>query len=319
MRFVRFTIMKDPFKNARLGVELEGGVLDLRSAYEKWLIENKSVTKDAAQNLASIIFPSNIVGFLNHGDVSINAVHDIFENSRNIEDYLFLKEEVKLLSPIVNPPHLRDFISFEEHIKNSRKRRNLEIPPKWYEVPAYYKGGTSTIIGHDDDVKWPQYTEILDYELEFACIIGKGGKNISKENAEDHIFGYTILNDFSARDIQMDEMSIGLGPAKGKDFATSLGPAIVTKDEIKNPYNLSMKAYVNGEKWSDGSTSTMYRSFPELIEYVSQHETLLPGDILGSGTVGLGCGLELGKSLKPNDVVVLEVEGIGQLRNKVIK
>lgn len=319
MRYVRYIVDKDFFQKPRLGVEVEGGVLDLNSAYKDWLIQYESVTENAAEHLANSVFPGNIVEFLQYGDLSLNAVNNVLNEDFDKEKYIFSKSTVTLLSPIVNPPHLRDFISFEEHISNARKRRGLQMPEKWYDIPAYYKIGTSTIIGPDDDVKWPSYTEFVDYELEIACIIGKSGKNIKKEEAGDYIFGYTILNDFSARDIQADEMSIGLGPAKGKDFATALGPCIVTKDELSDPYNLTMKAYVNGEKWSEGSSSTIYRTFAEMIEYVSQNETLLPGDILGSGTVGLGCGLELGKKLKPNDVVELEIEGIGKLKNTIVK
>jgi 2-keto-4-pentenoate hydratase/2-oxohepta-3-ene-1,7-dioic acid hydratase in catechol pathway len=219
----------------------------------------------------------------------------------------------------VHPPNIRDFIAFETHIKNARAKRNSEVPAEWYNLPTYYRGTTSGIIGPDDEVRWPNYTNKLDYELELACIIGKGGENISKANAEDHIFGYTIMNDFSARDIQMREMSIGLGPAKGKDFATALGPYIITKEELGDPYNLKMEAYVNGELWSEGNTGSIYWKFPDMIEYASQSESLLPGDILGSGTVGFGCGLELDKFLKPNDVVELRIEKLGSLINKVVK
>lgn len=319
MRYVRYILNKDLFQKPRLGVEVEEGVFDLNSAYKSWLIKYESASSSAAEHLANSLFPGNIVEFLQFGNISINAVYKLMNGDFDKENYIFSETDITLLSPIVNPPHLRDFISFEDHISNARKRRSSQIPEKWYEIPAYYKGGTSTIIGPDDDVVWPNYSEFVDYELEIACIIGKPGKNIKKEKAEDYIFGYTILNDFSARDIQFAEMSIGLGPAKGKDFATALGPCIVTKEALTDPYNLTMKAYVNGEQWSEGSSSTIYRTFAEMIEYASQSEMLLPGDILGSGTVGLGCGLELGKKLKPNDIVELEIEGIGKLKNTIIK
>lgn len=161
------------------------------------------------------------------------------------------------------------------------------------------------------------YSNVMDYELEIACVVGKRGIDLTTEEAEKHIFGYMIYNDFSARDTQLREMEGRLGPAKGKDFCTAMGPYLVTADEIENVYNLRMTAKINGEIWSDGNTSTMYRSFADIISYVSQSETLVPGDILGSGTVGNGCGLELGKFLNDGDVIELEIERLGILRNQV--
>lgn len=189
----------------------------------------------------------------------------------------------------------------------------------WYEIPIYYKGSTDTIIGSDEICNWPSYSNKMDYELEFACVIGKEGMNIKKEEASDYIAGYTILNDFSARDTQFLEMEGKLGPAKGKDFCSAIGPYMVTPDEIDDVYDMEMVARVNKEVWSQGNTKTMYRTFEEIIEYVSQSEPLKPGDILGSGTVGKGCGLELNKFLKSGDVVELEIPPLGILKNKVIK
>jgi 2-keto-4-pentenoate hydratase/2-oxohepta-3-ene-1,7-dioic acid hydratase in catechol pathway len=196
----------------------------------------------------------------------------------------------------------------------------FEIPPVWYEIPIYYKCNRFSVVGPEQDVLWPDYCQLLDYELEMAAVIGRGGANIPVERAREHIFGYTIFNDVSARDAQTREMQGMLGPAKGKDFDTGnvLGPCIATAEEL-DPYGLTMTARVNGEEWSRGHSSTMHHRFEDCIAWVSQCETLHPGEVLGSGTVGNGCGLERKRFLSPGDVVELEIEGIGALRNRIVK
>ncbi len=193
------------------------------------------------------------------------------------------------------------------------------IPQVWYDQPIYYKGNRLSFIGPEADIEWPNYCEFLDIELEMAIVIGKKGKNISVEDAPSYIWGYTILNDVSARDAQMREMAGGLGPAKGKDFDTGniLGPWIVTADEIPHPVALDMEAKVNGERWGGGSSSAMHHDFAAIIAHVSRSETLYPGEVLGSGTVGTGCGLELGKRLSPGDKIELTIEKIGTLTNTI--
>ena len=177
-----------------------------------------------------------------------------------------------------------------------------------------------SVTGTDEDVVWPRYSYALDYELELAAVIGKRGVDISRDRAREHIFGYTIFNDVSARDYQMREMAGSLGPAKGKDFDTGniLGPCIVTADEI-DPYSLTMIARVNGEQLSRGSSSTMHHRFEDCIAHVSQSETLYPGEVICSGTVGGGCGLEHGRLLSSGDTIELEIEKIGILRNRIVK
>ena len=169
--------------------------------------------------------------------------------------------------------------------------------------------------------RWPDYSNIMDFELELACVIGKKGRDIDKTRADDHIFGYTIYNDFSARDAQMLETPGMLGPAKGKDFDDSiiLGPVIVTRDELTDPYNLRMQARVNGETWCDSNSNTIYWTFSDMIAHISSSETIYPGEVIGSGTVGLGCGLEHLRFLNDGDVVELEIEHIGVISNKVIR
>ncbi len=226
-------------------------------------------------------------------------------------------EVVRWLAPI-ECNSLKDFIAFEQHITTARSLRGAEVPPAWYEMPVYYKGNHRSLMGHEQQLTWPRYSTKMDYELELACIIGKEGIDISEENAPGYIGGYTIMNDWSARDIQAQEGSVGLGPSKGKDFGTALGPWLVTPDEF-NPLDARMTARINGELWSDGNIGSIHWSFPKMIAHTSMDEMIYPGDILGSGTVGGGCGLELDRWLQNGDVVELEVEGIGVLRNRVVR
>jgi 2-keto-4-pentenoate hydratase/2-oxohepta-3-ene-1,7-dioic acid hydratase in catechol pathway len=193
------------------------------------------------------------------------------------------------------------------------------MPQEWYEMPVYYKSGHHNILGTGADVFWPSFTEKFDYELELAVVIGRKGSNIRAGDAGDYIAGYTVMNDFSARDIQRKEMKVRLGPAKGKDWATALGPWLVTSDEIGDPYNLEMTARVNGEVWSRGNSRSLFWKFEQMIEFLTRDDTIYPGDVIGSGTVGTGCGLELDRWVQPGDVIELEIEKIGTLRNRVVK
>jgi 2-keto-4-pentenoate hydratase/2-oxohepta-3-ene-1,7-dioic acid hydratase in catechol pathway len=225
--------------------------------------------------------------------------------------------QVRMLAPIPNPPSLRDFFAFEDHVKTGFERRGEPMPPEWYEIPVYYKSGHRNVIGTDQEVLWPSFTEKFDYELELAIVIGREGRNVKAAEARRYIAGFTIMNDFSARDIQRKEMKVRLGPAKGKDWSTALGPWLVTPDEIGDPYNLRMTARVNGELWSEGNSAAMYWKFEQMIEFLTMDDTIYPGDVIGSGTVGTGCGLELNRWVKPGDVIELEIEKIGVLRNAV--
>jgi fumarylacetoacetate (FAA) hydrolase len=238
-------------------------------------------------------------------------------------------DEVKFLSPL-KPNTLRDGYAFEQHVKTANKNRGREVPEEWYQFPVFYFTNPNSMFGHDDEIPYPSYTNAMDYELEIAVVIGKGGMNIKAKDAEQHIFGYTIFNDWSARDVQRKEMAIGLGPAKGKDFASALGPVIVTRESLADRadgrpgvFDLSMVARVNGVEFSKGNFKDMHWSFGEIIERASHATMLFPGDVIGSGTVGTGCLLELtkfqGPWLKEGDVVELEVERMGILRNTVGK
>jgi len=234
----------------------------------------------------------------------------------------------KLLAPLPRPESIRDCLVFEAHLVNAMKaweklanRPVTAIPKVWYERPTWYKGNRFSVAGHEADVQWPPYSEMMDFELELACVIGRKGRDIPAAKGLEHIFGFTIFNDFSARDTQMVERPLGMGPMKGKDFDTGnvFGPWIVTTDEIGDPQQLAMEVRVNGERWGGGSSSGMQHSFAGILAFISRSETLYPGEIIASGTVGTGCGLELTRFLKPNDVVELEVEKIGVLRNRIVR
>jgi len=226
---------------------------------------------------------------------------------------------VKLRTPIPRPPSVRDFYAFEAHVKKGFEKRGEPMPKEWYEIPVYYRSGNHNIIGTDEDVLWPRFTEKFDYELELAAVVGKRATNVAGQAARDCIAGYMVMNDFSARDIQRREMRVRLGPAKGKEWCTALGPVLVTADEVGDPYNLLMTARVNGEEWSRGNSSTIYWKFEQMIEFLTQDDTVYPGDVIGSGTVGTGCGLELDRWVQPGDVMELEIEKLGVLRNRVVR
>jgi 2-keto-4-pentenoate hydratase/2-oxohepta-3-ene-1,7-dioic acid hydratase in catechol pathway len=214
---------------------------------------------------------------------------------------------------------LRDFLAFEDHAKGGARRRNEELNSAWYRIPVYYKGNHREIVGPGEDMRWPPFTERLDFELELGCVLGARGRDLSETEGERTIAGYTIVNDWSARDVQRDEMAMRLGPAKSKDFATGLGPVLVTADDIDPRDGLRMVARVNGEVWCEASTAAMHWTFPQMIAYVSRGETVYPGDLYGSGTAYGCCGLDQDRWIAPGDIVELEIEGIGVLANRVVR
>lgn len=225
--------------------------------------------------------------------------------------------DVFLAPPVLRPRALLDFYTFEQHVKTCRAQRDLGVVPEWYRVPAYYNSNASALFGHGQRVPFPPGEDRLDYELELACIIGRTCRNVREAEAEKVIAGYTILNDWSARSRQAEAMKIGLGPAPGKDHASSLGPYLVATDSMPDPRDLGMKAYVNGELWSEGNSGSSQFTFAQMIAFASRCRTLFPGDVLGSGTVGTGCGLEQDRFLSPGDRVRLEIDGLGSLGNEI--
>jgi len=268
--------------------------------------------------------PDNMAEFIKNNERYMKNVKTL-SGSTNLPSYSL--EEIRLTAPLPNPVTFRDFVAFETHVKNATKRSGDTVAPEWYEMPIFYFSNPNAMKGPGEEVKRPAKCIRLDYELELACIIGKEGRNIKSDEAEEYIFGYTILNDWSARDIQMKEMKVLLGPAKGKDFATSIGPYLLTKNELE-PYksagrfDLEMTAAVNGEVLSRGNFKDIYYTFGDMIERASEEVTLYPGDIIGSGTVGFGCIMEIGTEvhrwLEPGDEVELKITGLGTLKNRII-
>jgi len=311
MRLVTFTVDGSP---ARTGAFIDGDrrVLDLQAAYGR-------VYHGASPLLETMLH------IIEAGEASLDTIGELLKAPA--PSSAFAREEVRLLAPVPVPPQMRDFLCFEKHLRQAfeavAKLRGTaaRIPQVWYERPIFYHPSRFSVCGTDTDVPWPAYTERLDFELEFGCYIGGRGKDIAKERAREHIFGYTIFNDFSARDEQTKEMAGQLGPGKGKDFdnGNAMGPCLVTADEIGDPYRLDMIARVNGEEWGRGNSRDMHWKFEDCIAHASRSETLHPGEFFGSGTVGNGCGLEQLRFLQPGDLVELEVEGIGILRNRVVK
>jgi 2-keto-4-pentenoate hydratase/2-oxohepta-3-ene-1,7-dioic acid hydratase in catechol pathway len=287
-------------------------VIDLATS-ERLKLEKQGATHEAARRMATTLFPSSMTAALSLGELFLATA---LRASTDVDEQATLAlADVRFLPP-VDPPLLRDFMAFEEHARNAGKRMANTAAQELARRPVYYKGNPAMFIGHEQEVPWPNYTSHMDYELELGLVIGKIGSNLTPDEAMEHLLGVTIFNDFSARDIQGQEMRGLLGPAKGKDFATGVGPWITTRDEL-DLANLTMVARVNGEEWTRNSSSTITWSIGELIAYASKGETLWPGELLGTGTIGLGCGLELGKQLRPGDVVELEVDGIGVLRNRI--
>jgi 2-keto-4-pentenoate hydratase/2-oxohepta-3-ene-1,7-dioic acid hydratase in catechol pathway len=223
----------------------------------------------------------------------------------------------RLLAPL-QPRSLRDFLAFEGHLRNAYAALGRDIPAEWYEVPAYYKGLPDTVVGPDVEVPWPVHTHELDHELELAAIIGRRVRDVRREDAPACIFGYTIWNDLSARDVQRREGAVGMGPGKAKDWDGSnvLGPCIVTADEF-DAADAPMRVRINGELWGEDTSAHMHHTFADMIAFASQGQTLYPGEVFGSGTAAGGSGLELGRRLEEGDVVELEIEGIGVLRNTI--
>ena len=304
-------------------------VLDLEAAHD-------------AVNTASGPGYESMQALIEAGATGLDWAEDLL--ARAPDEAIKPLSSLALLSPLPIPMQVRDFANYELHCKQAlsasmhlRASKEPEpdaaleklkasgayvLPKIWYEIPLYYKCNRFSANGHECDVEWPEFAESMDYELELAAIIGRRGKNIPRKAASDYIFGYTIFNDFSARDVQARwEGQFRMGPAKGKDFDTGnvFGPWIVTRDELPNPYDLTMVVRVNGEERGRGNSGEVQHDFERCIEQVSRSETLYPGEILGLGTVGNGSGFESLTFLEPDDVVELEIEGIGVLRNRVVK
>lgn len=311
---------------------------------------DEKLVVDLAGGAATLQLPntealSSMLSLIEAGDRGLQLANEILEAAEFRKDQSWAAlDATKLLwkSPLPVPPQLRDCLMFEDHLLNSYAmlRKTLaatepdpeaalaeyeakgvyRIPSVWYDIPVYYKANRFSFIGHEEDIVWPSYSNKMDFELEYACVLNSYTKDVSVDEAKKRIFGYTIFNDVSARDVQSIEMQASLGPSKGKDFDTGniLGPCIVTADSI-DPDDMTMIARINGEEWCRGNSGSARWTFAEVIAHASKSETLVPGECIGSGTVGGGCGLELGRFLNPGDVIELEVSGIGILRNRIVR
>lgn len=326
MRLVSFQVTTPTGPMVRIGaVAADGRYVDLQSAWRDQLVAEGASSEGAAR-LAMAAIPSDMVAFIQNGPAALAAARSALawaaDRATGVDGatLVFATDAVQLLAPIPRPPLIRDFMAFEQHLQNIYPKLGRDIPPEWYNMPVYYKGNPSAVGANGDGIPMPAYATNMDFEFEFAAVIGKGGTNIARENAASHIFGFMLYNDFSAREIQQREMSVGLGPAKGKDFERGhvFGPWLVTVDEIADIYGLGMKAEVNGGVWCETSTSTMHWRFEQMIAHASMNERIVPGEIFGSGTAGGGSAAEVGKSLARGDEVTISIEGLGTLRNRIV-
>ena len=309
--------------SAKFGFKVESQIIDISRA-AKWVSENQN-------NDDFLLIPNTLKETLIEWNKNFSLLKQLEEIVINNDIRLFSKNEsgLVILPPIPDPPAFRDFYAFEQHVRAARKLRGLEMNPDWYKLAIFYFSNPNCCYGHGADIPYPSKTTELDFELEFAVVIGNGGEDIKAHEADKVIAGYTILNDWSSRNLQREEMPMSLGPAKGKDFASSFGPYMVTSDELEGSWgddgklHLKMTCHVNNEKISDGNTNDLYHSFGDMIERASMNTKLVPGEYIGSGTVGTGCILELrpentGGWIKKGDVVRMEIEKLGVLENKII-
>lgn len=304
---------------------------------DRWLFDLASASQRTGERSPSF---GSMLALVDRGDAALDEASALFDQYGKDLDLSLSIQKTEIRAPLPEPRQMRDCMSFPVHIVQgpighlklkARVAGDMaelarlqaaplpELPAIYRRQPIYYVTNRFSVNGTNTAVKWPRYSQVMDYELEFGIVTKNKGANISAAKAREHIFGYTIFNDFSARDAQRIEMEGRLGPTKGKSFdgGNVLGPWIVTPDEIGDPYRLKMEARVNGEVRSRGSSEGMLFSFEEIIAHMTRDETLMPGEFIGSGTVGNGCGLELGWYLEDGDTVELEVEKIGVLKNRV--
>lgn len=289
----------------------EQRVVDLKRVLLERLV-NEGATREAALRYAEAVFPGSMSAAIALGEPFVKEAERIYAIRPDCHSVPF--DRVSWL-PASDPSVIRDGLTFVGHIKGFHEKIGHAPTPSLLKVPGYFKGTPHTAIGHEAQVPWPGYIEHMDYELELGYVIGRRGENLRPDNALEHLFGITIFNDFSARDRQAVEMPIQMGPTKCKDFAYGIGPWITTIDEFKDLDNIGMEVRVNGETWGKGDSGNKLWTVAELIAWSSLGEVVAPGDIIGSGTMGGGSALEIGRKLQPGDVVELLVDGVGVLRN----
>lgn len=327
MKLVTYEVYTPVGVFERIGCICRERIIDLNLGYTALLERERGATR--AYELAGIILPPNMIGLFEGGEASLKAAQETVEwvgarlaegeeiTGPQREKIVYGMEEVRLRAPVPRPNSIRDCNCYLLHMERALRALGRPWDGTIPRFPPYAKGNPQTVIGPEDPIIWPGFTEKLDFELELGFYIGKPGKDIPSEKVYEYVAGFTIFNDVSARDMQRQERSV-YGKAKDFDTSNVMGPCLVTPDEI-DPQNVRMRARVNGELWAEGTTADMYISFPDLIAFLSQSETLHPGDFIASGTVPGGCGLELDRWLQPGDLIELEAEGIGVLRNRVVR
>jgi 2-keto-4-pentenoate hydratase/2-oxohepta-3-ene-1,7-dioic acid hydratase in catechol pathway len=288
-------------------------VVDLGRAYALTL-ERRGATADAAARLARALFPSSMAAALGAGPFFREAAEEALSSADDASTPL----EQVTWAAAVDPPVIRDGLTYPVHMQHFSEKVGGGLPnPQIFKTPPYFKGSTGVVYGHDAEVPYPSFTAFLDYELEIGVVVGGTGHNLTPDQAQDRVFGFTIFNDFSARDLQAAEMGMGMGPQKCKDFAYGIGPWIVTADELPPFAQLSGSVTVNGDLWSTCAADGGIFPPAELLAWVSLGDNLQPGDLVGLGTLGNGSGLEIDRRLSPGDVLELQLDGVGVLRNRI--
>jgi len=310
-------VLRDGLAGAQarvVALDLASGVaIDLERT-EQVRLERLGSTSKAARRLAAAKLPQSLADGL--GSKTYREDLEVAFAADPPDDAVLQISELHWLAPI-DPPRFRDFMAFEQHHLSARHVLGRPVPDVTYTLPTYYKAGHLALLGHAESVRWPGYCEWMDYELELGFVVGAGGVDLDPEQAASCLFGVTLLNDFTARDRQREETAGNLGPAKGKDFGTALGPWIATVDEL-DLLEIELTARVNGETWASGVSGSAMWSAAEILAYLSTAEPLVAGELVGSGTIGGGCGLEVGRQLAPGDVLELEGTGLGILRNQLL-
>jgi 2-keto-4-pentenoate hydratase/2-oxohepta-3-ene-1,7-dioic acid hydratase in catechol pathway len=325
VRLVTFDPHHVDLVGPRVGVLSGDRVVDLQAAHTALACE-RGLSAPDARMAASAVAPRDMVTFFEAGPEGHQRAQDAVgyvtaalergdqPTAPGDEPVAPLAAQVRLRAPVPRPRRIRDYLTYEAHASGS----GLSVPEAFRSVPICYECNVETILGPGDEIPWPAYTDQMDFELEVGFFVGRGGRNISVEEAPGHIAGVTIFNDLSARDIQFFEMSLNIGPSKGKSFGTVMGPCVLTMDEV-DEFALQCSARVNGETWTEADTSGRRYSFGEVLAWASYCEPVFPGEFLAVGTVGGGCGLELDRWISSGDVLELEVDGLGVLRNVIGK
>jgi 2-keto-4-pentenoate hydratase/2-oxohepta-3-ene-1,7-dioic acid hydratase in catechol pathway len=336
MRLVTFEVQTVLGRFERIGALAHGIIADLTSSFAAHLAVSQNL--NAARRTAAALTPPDMIGFLEGGSESRDAAERtiayvgtrLMSEARPCgpegERLTFAEKEIRFLAPVPRPPMIRDGILILDHYRVGMERlfkiaEKDRMPEAAKTMPVFWKPSRGSVVGHKHPIRWPKYSEKLDYEFELGMYIGKRGKDIPVERAWDHVAGYTVFNDLGLRDVQPPELSLRMGPAKAKDFQTSkvMGPCLVTADEVGSVDNLKVTVRVNDEVWFDGAISGWSFTFAELIAYVSRDEVVEVGEFFGSGPPAYSAGFELDRWIKPGDTVACEIEGIGMLSNKIVR